>query len=80
MFIDRVSSLDSGMKNKVNDFSADQVFDNSDITRKTDAAYSKDEGKLADNVAAEAAAAFWKMNTNNNTLKRRGGENKQSSF
>jgi len=33
MFIDRVSGLDSGMKNKVDDFSADGVFDNSDIAR-----------------------------------------------
>jgi len=55
MFIDKVSNLDSGMKNKVNDFSADQVFDNSDIARRTDAAYSKDAGNVAANVAAEAA-------------------------
>jgi len=33
MFIERVSGLDKGMKNKVNDFSADKIFDNSDIAR-----------------------------------------------
>jgi len=43
------------MKNKVNDFSADQVFDNSDIARRTDTAYAKDAGNLEANVAAEAA-------------------------
>jgi len=55
MFIDRVSGLDAGMKNKVNDFTADHVFDNSDIARKTDAQWQKDHGKLAGNVASEAA-------------------------
>lgn len=35
------------MRNKVNDFNADKVFnDNSDIARSADAAYSKDNQHL----------------------------------
>jgi len=57
IFIDRVSGLDSGMKNKVNDFSEDGLFDNSDIARSTDTIYNKDQGQLEANVASEAS--FW---------------------
>jgi hypothetical protein len=34
------------MRNKVNDFSVDGVFNDSDIARSADKAYSKDKGKL----------------------------------
>jgi hypothetical protein len=55
MFIERVSGLDKGMRNKVNDFSADKVFnENSDIARETDKSYNKDLGKLASNTDKEA--------------------------
>jgi hypothetical protein len=54
MFIERVSVLDAGLKTKVDDHSADGKFDNSDLTRRTDAMRDRDSGKLAANVAAEA--------------------------
>jgi len=58
MFIDRVSGLNAGMKNKVNDFTADQAFDNSKIARRTDESWTKDHDNLASNVAHESGAAF----------------------
>lgn len=42
MFIERVSTLDSNMKNKVNT--------GADIARTADASYEKDYGKVAGNV------------------------------
>lgn len=43
------------MRNKVNDFSVDKVFDNSDIHRSTDDIGARDGGgKLLANTAAEA--------------------------
>jgi len=54
MFIDRVSVIDAGLRNKVDDHQDDGKFQNSDIARSADAAYAKDSGNLAANVAAEA--------------------------
>ena len=56
MFIDHVTSLDSGMRNKVET--------GEDLKRRTDDAYAKDFGKLAGNVAGESRA-FW---FNNNKI------------
>lgn len=50
MFIERVTSLDSGMRTKLET--------GEDLARKTDDAYAKDFGNLAGNVAAEAAALW----------------------
>jgi hypothetical protein len=47
MFVERVTNLDSGMRGKL---AGDQ-----DLYRRTDDAYSKDFGKMAGNVAREAA-------------------------
>jgi len=58
MFVARVSGLDAGMKNKVNDFTADQAFDGSKIARRTDSAWTKDHDNYGSNVAHEAGAAF----------------------
>jgi hypothetical protein len=46
IFIERVQGLDAGLRNKVNDFSVDSVFQDSDIKRNTDEIYSEDAGKL----------------------------------
>jgi hypothetical protein len=55
MFIERVSALDSGLRNKATEHSSTGGFsDASDISRNTDAHVSKDSGKVAANVAAEA--------------------------
>lgn len=51
MFIERVSTLDANMKNKVNT--------GADIARSADTAYEKDYGKLGSNVEAESWA--WEM-------------------
>jgi len=57
MFIERVSSIDSNMRTKVNDVSADGSFDDSDIARGVDSIGSKDgNGQLAKNVASESRA------------------------
>lgn len=48
MFIERVSTLDANMKNKVNT--------GADIARSADTAYEKDYGKLGSNVEAESWA------------------------
>jgi len=50
MFIERVTSLDSGMRTKLET--------GEDLARRTDDAYAKDFGNLAGNVAAEAAALW----------------------
>jgi hypothetical protein len=42
MFIERVSTIDSGMRNKVDDYSEDKSFDDSDIARNVDSIYEKD--------------------------------------
>lgn len=47
MFLERVNSIDSGMRNKVND-------SNFDIGRRTDVDYAKDSGKLGSNVSSES--------------------------
>jgi len=47
MFIERVSSLDAGMRRKVDDNTVD-------LGRRTDNAYSRDSGKLASNVDSES--------------------------
>lgn len=58
IFIDKVSSIDSGMRGKVNDVSEDGAFDASSVIgRRTATTFSKDAGRLAENVAAEAG--FW---------------------
>lgn len=55
MFVERVSTLDQGMKGKVTDHADDGKFNNdSDIKRRTEEHVEKDKGKLAANVAAEA--------------------------
>jgi len=54
MFIERVSALDAGLRTKVDDHSADGKFDNSDLSRRTDAHVNRDSGRVAANVAAEA--------------------------
>ncbi len=46
MFIERVSTLDSNMKNKVNT--------GADIARSADSAYDKDFGRVGSNVEAES--------------------------
>ncbi len=51
MFIERVTTLDNGMRNKM------ETGD--DLARRTDDAYSKDFGNLAGNVRSEAAAMMW---------------------
>jgi len=51
-------NLDSGMRTKVNDFSVDKVFDNSDIKRSTDDIGARDGGKLLENTDAEARAKY----------------------
>jgi len=48
------------MRTKVNDHNEDGVFDDSDITRRTDAILSNDGGRLGENVAAESRA--WILN------------------
>jgi hypothetical protein len=50
MFIEKVTSLNSGMRNKLET--------GEDLKRSADDAYAKDFGNLAGNVAAEAAAAL----------------------
>jgi len=58
MFIERVSVLDAGLRNKATDFSDDGKFNNnSDIARRTDDHVARDSGRVAANVAAEAG--FW---------------------
>jgi hypothetical protein len=47
MFVDRVTGLDSGMRGKMNG--------EGDLARRTDDAYANDFGKMAGNVAREAA-------------------------
>jgi len=44
------------MRGKVNDFSVDKVFDNSDIHRDTDDIGARDAGRLLSNTEAEARA------------------------
>jgi DNA invertase Pin-like site-specific DNA recombinase len=53
IFIERVSGLDSGMRNKVNDFSVDGMFQDSDISRSADAQFSHDSGRLQSNLESE---------------------------
>jgi hypothetical protein len=53
MFIEKVSSIDGGMRSKVNDVAEDGAF-NDDIARRVDAAVASDSGSLAANVAAES--------------------------
>jgi hypothetical protein len=48
MFIEKVTSLNSGMRTKMET--------GEDLKRSADDAYAKDFGNLAGNVAAEAAA------------------------
>ena len=54
MFIEKVSNLDAGMRNKVDDHAQDGSFDDSDIERRTDSAVAADTGNLASNIEAEA--------------------------
>lgn len=54
MFIERVNTIDSDMRVKVNDHAEDGVFDNSDIRRGTDDIRDADGGRLGANVAAES--------------------------
>lgn len=56
MFLQRVNTIDSGMRTKVNDHAEDGVFDDSDIARNVDSIYERDSGSLASNVAAESRA------------------------
>jgi hypothetical protein len=53
IFIERVSSIDGGIRNKVNDFSVDGIFDDSDIERSTDSQLARDGGRLQNNLDAE---------------------------
>jgi hypothetical protein len=53
MFIAKVSTIDSGMRSKVNDVAEDGAF-NDDIARRVDAAVGADSGNLAANVASES--------------------------
>jgi hypothetical protein len=46
IFIEHVQVLDAGIRNKVNDFSVDSVFQDSDIARGTDTFVAEDSGKL----------------------------------
>jgi hypothetical protein len=46
IFIERVQAIDGGIRNKVNDFSVDGVFDDSRVSRSVDSAYGKDAGQL----------------------------------
>lgn len=48
LFIDQVTSLDSGMRTKMET--------GEDLKRRTDDAYARDYGKLAGNVKAESRA------------------------
>jgi len=57
MFLERVSSLDGGLRAKVDDFSVDGVFnENNDIARRTDSNLARDAGRLGANTDAEARA------------------------
>jgi hypothetical protein len=56
MFLERVDTIDKGMRNKVNDHNEDGDFDDSDIARRTDAILEDDGGQLASNVAEESRA------------------------
>jgi len=56
IFLERVASLDSGLRNKVNDFSVDNVFNEPDIHRETDDLYASESGHVEDQV--ESAAGF----------------------
>jgi hypothetical protein len=57
IFLERVASLDAGLRRKVDDFSVDGVFnEDTDIARKTDANLAADLGKLGANTDAEARA------------------------
>jgi hypothetical protein len=53
MFIERVGTIDKGMRSKVNDFSEDGDFDEK-LSRNIDSISSRDGGSLAANVAAES--------------------------
>jgi len=53
IFIERVTSIDGGIRNKVNDFSVDGVFDDSDISRSADSQFAHDSGNLQANLDAE---------------------------
>jgi hypothetical protein len=45
MFLERVASLDGGLRAKVDDFSVDGVFnENNDIARRTDSNLARDAG------------------------------------
>jgi len=46
IFIERVQAIDGGIRNKVNDFSVDGVFDDSRVSRSVDTSYSRDSGRL----------------------------------
>ncbi len=46
IFVERVSSIDKGIRNKVNDFSVDGIFDDSDIKRSADDHLARDGGRL----------------------------------
>lgn len=56
IFIERVQSLDAGIRNKVNDFSVDSVFQDSDIHRETDDDYARDNGRLQQNIEEEVGS------------------------
>jgi hypothetical protein len=57
LFLERVASLDGGLRRKVDDFSVDGVFnENTDIARRTDANLERDLGRLSSNTDAEARA------------------------
>jgi hypothetical protein len=51
MFMERVASLNGGLRAKVNDFSVDGVFnEDNDISRRTDSNLERDLGRLGDNT------------------------------
>jgi hypothetical protein len=57
MFMERVASLNGGLRNKVNDFSVDGVFnEDNDIARRTDSNLERDLGRLGENTDSEARA------------------------
>jgi len=59
IFLDKVSSLDKGLRGKIDDHQDDGQFNSNRIDRRTDDLVQQDAGQVAARVAAEAGFWFW---------------------